>query len=228
MTDSPSFTERAREHVAATAESWSTARAALDAEPAPATATWAAAPEHSDEAIRKATGAGWDEWVARIDAGPGRAATHTEIAAWVNANSDIGGWWSQGVTVGYERITGMRLPGQRPDGTFTLSRTRTFAVAPDHLRALLEDEGSLTALLPAAQVTRTSKAGVKAPRYALEDAADAAGTSLGTLQLGFDPAPKGAKLTVTHEKLPSFGATEPWKDFWAAWLDAVGAALTDS
>lgn len=228
MTASDSFIESVRERLAASSEAWDTARAAIGAEPAPRADGWAAAPEHSDDAIRKSTGAGWDEWVARIDAGPGRTATHTEIAAWVNANSDIGGWWSQGVTVGYERITGMRLPGQMPDGTFTISRTRTFAVAPDKLRALIEDEGSLAALLPHAQVTRRSKPGVKAPRYALHTGADAPGTSLGTLQLGLDPAPKGAKLTVTHEKLPSYEATGPWKDFWAAWLAALAEALDES
>ncbi|WP_084106725.1 hypothetical protein [Demequina sp. NBRC 110056] len=211
--------------MASLAELYRAARTAEDAEPAPTAEGWAAEPEHSDAAILKATGLTWDAWVARIDSGPGRSASHTEIAAWVGANSDIGGWWSQGVTVGYERITGMRLPGQMPDGTFTVSRSRTFPASPDAVRALLEDDAARGQALPHVTATRSSKPGVKAPRFALADASD--GASLGTLQLAFDPAAKGTKVTVTHEKLPSFAATGPWKDFWAAWLAAVEETVAD-
>lgn len=188
---------------------------------------WAAQPPHSSEAIREGTGRSWSQWVELIDAGPGRGASHTDIAAWVNANSDVGSWWAQGVTVGYERITGMRLPGQMPNGTFTTARSRTLPVSPDALRRMVEDDDSRNALLPTVVATRTSKAGVKAPRFRLTDRAD--GTDLGVLQFMFDGAAAKTKLTVTHEKLPSIQAVEEWKDFWAQWLDALetrdGAAM---
>jgi hypothetical protein len=40
----------------------------------------------------------------------------------------IPGWWSQTVAVGYERIKGLRAIGQRMDGSFEASKSRTFAV----------------------------------------------------------------------------------------------------
>ena len=40
----------------------------------------------------------------------------------------VPGWWAQTVTVGYERIKGLRAVGQRRDGTFEANKSRTFAV----------------------------------------------------------------------------------------------------
>lgn len=224
MTTHESFKKRIRTRMAKTGEKYSAARRALLPQPSSADAPtgWVSQPESTDAQVRKATGRVWDEWVALIDAGPGRDATHTEIAGWLMAHTDIGGWWAQSVTVGYERITGKRLPGQMPDGTFTISRSRTIAATPDALKALIEDDESRAALLPDVVATRTSKAGVKSPRYALTDAKD--GAALGSVLFSFDPAPQGTRLTVSHEKIAAMTATEPWKEFWADWLTALGSA----
>ncbi|WP_084076896.1 hypothetical protein [Demequina sp. NBRC 110057] len=200
---------------------WTAAVAATTApEPAPAPAEhpgWVSEPETSDDTLREATGRGWDEWVAIIDAGPARGLGHTQIADWVKAETDIvSWWWAQNVTVGYERITGLRLPGQMKDGTFTVSRSRSLQSADASLT--YEDQALLEASLPQARITRTSKAGVKTPRFTLADAASAA--PLGQVTFTVDPTTKGQRLTVTHEKLPGLGACEPWKAFWSAWLAA--------
>lgn len=223
MTTQESFKKRIRTRMAKTGEKYSAARRTLLATASAAGPTrtdWASPPPHSDQAIQTGTGRTWNQWVAAIDTGPGREASHAEIAAWVEADSDVGPWWAQGVTVGYERITGKRLPGQMPDGTFTLARSRTLAVTPDALRTLVEDGHSRAALLPDVDATRTSKPGVKAPRYTLTDRAD--DTALGVVQFSFAAAtaPK-ARLTVTHEQLPSVEATDVWKDFWTQWLDVL-------
>jgi hypothetical protein len=41
------------------------------------------------------------------------------------------GWWTQAVTVAYEQHVGRRVPGQRPDGTFqtSVSRSTTLRMA---------------------------------------------------------------------------------------------------
>ncbi|MFW2513717.1 DUF4287 domain-containing protein [Demequina sp. SO4-13] len=224
MTTQESFKKRVRTRMAKTGEKYSAARRALLPPPSSANASagWVSQPESTDEQVSKATGRTWDEWVAVIDAGPGRDATHTEIAAWLNEHTDIGGWWAQGVTVGYERITGKRLPGQMPDGTFTISRSRTIATPPDALKALIEDDQSRAALLPDVVATRTSKPGVKSPRYALTDAKD--GAALGSVLFNFDRATTGTRLTVSHERIATYAATEPWKEFWAQWLTELASA----
>ena len=45
-------------------------------------------------------------------------------------------WWTQTVTVGYERIKGLRAIGQRRDGGYEANKSKTFAApAPVVFRA---------------------------------------------------------------------------------------------
>ncbi|WP_084102793.1 hypothetical protein [Demequina sp. NBRC 110051] len=180
---------------------------------------WISDPEIADTSLVEATGRGWDAWVAIIDAGPAAGKDHTAIADWVKAETDIvSWWWAQAVTVGYERITGLRLPGQMKDGTFTVSRTRTLSVDVPSAREVFEDEARLAASTLGLTLARSSKPGVKTPRFL---AADATLTPLGHVTFTADPSKSGAKLTVTHEKLPTAQAAEAWKAYWAEWISRL-------
>jgi hypothetical protein len=53
----------------------------------------------------------------------------------VNEKFRISGWWSQTVAVGYERIKGLRAIGQRRDGGFEASKSKTFNVPMTRLFA---------------------------------------------------------------------------------------------
>jgi hypothetical protein len=186
---------------------------------------WAAAPVHSDESIRQNSGHGWADWIDLIEAGPGRDAGHTAIAAWVHAEHGVPAWWAQGVTVGYERIAGLRLPGQMPDGTFSVSRTRVLALPVELLRAALLDEHSRADVFPGIDTVPRSKPAAKALRFA----ASVAGAPLGSRLVSADPVPDGRlRVGVTHDKLPGFDEGERWKAFWGAWLDAVAVAAVEA
>jgi|SRR5690625_1880203 len=176
---------------------------------------WVAAPEASDAVVTDKTGRSWDEWVALIDAGPGRGAGHTAIATWLREAHGVGAWWAQGVTVGYERITGIRLPGQMPDGTFTVSRSRTIPGDRDDLRARLLDDGARGALLAGVATTLRSAPTAKHLRFDVTE--DGAGA--GILAVATYAAKNGVKVVLTHEKLTSPEAAERWKSHWAAWLE---------
>lgn len=178
-----------------------------------------AAPDVSDERIRENTGRGWDDWVAVIDAGPSRQASHTTIAAWLVEEHGVDGWWAQGVTVGYERLTGRRLPCQMKDGTFSVSRSKTLSMGGEEFRERLHDDAARAALLPGLSSVPRSKPTTKAPKFALSDAES--GKDLGTLQFRLEPASAGAKLVVTHEKLPHPQAAEKWKQHWGDWLESL-------
>ena len=158
----------------------------------------------------------WNEWVALIDAGPGRTVGHTAIAAWVREAHDVEPWWAQGVTVGYERITGIRLPGQMPDGTFTVSRSRTLSGDIGALRAVLLDDVARADLFPGLRTTLRSKPTAKQLRFGVADGVS--GEAAGILAIAADPLASGVKLVVTHEKLPSIEAADGWKAFWGDWL----------
>lgn len=73
--------------------------------------------------VLAATGRTPDDWYVVIDAADGRTIGHTAIAAWL-VEQGVDPWWAQGVTIGYEQSRGLRIPGQRSDGTFAVSASR--------------------------------------------------------------------------------------------------------
>jgi len=75
------------------------------------------------ERVAAATGQAPDEWYALLDAADGRSIGHTAIAANL-VTLGVDPWWAQGVAIGYEQSRGLRIPGQRSDGTFAVSASR--------------------------------------------------------------------------------------------------------
>lgn len=181
-----------------------------------------AEPDVADERVREATGRGWDEWVRLIDAWDGRDAGHTAIAAWVGEEFDVEGWWAQCVTVGYERLSGRRLPGQRADGTYTVQRNKTVEFTREHVRSLLLDAGAGERLFPGLVATPRSKPTAKQQRYALVPKGEAT-SSLGLLGVTADPPEERCRVNVTHDKLPTPAAVEAWREYWARWVEALAA-----
>ena len=128
-----------------TGESYTAARATLlakkarrsarreDVSPAPAPPP-AAAPDYaalagmSDATVEAKTGCTWERWVAALDYQGAAEWSHGEIAAHVHEKYGIPGWWAQTVTVGYERIRGLRDKGQRRDGSYEANKSRTYPV----------------------------------------------------------------------------------------------------
>lgn len=82
----------------------------------------------SDEAIKAKTGCPWVRWVGVLDYHRADTLPHREIAALVSKKFKIEGWWAQAVTVGYERIKGLRARGQRRDGSYEANKSRTYNV----------------------------------------------------------------------------------------------------
>jgi hypothetical protein len=214
MTQQESFKRRIRERMAKTGERYAAARRAL-VQPvvAPGGRVWVSQPEVNDESIRAATGRGWDEWCDLIDAWPGHNDGHTAIAKFVDEELGLGGWWGQGVAVGYERITGLRLPHQMADGTFTASKSRTTDLDIGALRELLLDTDARADLFPGVITELRSKPTAKVLRIVV-------GPGIAAFYL--DPAKDGrTKVTIAHEKLPTFELVEEWKFYWSDWLDAI-------
>jgi len=62
----------------------------------------------SDASIKARTGCTWERWATALDYVHANTWPHREIAAYVVEKYKISGWWAQTVTVGYERIKGLR------------------------------------------------------------------------------------------------------------------------
>ena len=135
------FKRLVRGRMQKTGESYTTARAHLLTQK-PAAAAAVAAPAaarpaavdyaklggRSDAIIKERTGCTWERWVKALDYAQAYTWTHREIAQHVHEKYEVPGWWAQAVTVGYERIKGLRAVGQRRDGSFEANKSRTFAV----------------------------------------------------------------------------------------------------
>jgi uncharacterized protein YndB with AHSA1/START domain len=83
-----------------------------------------AEPGMAEASLVKGTGHGWDHWFRLLDDWGAATQTHTEIARYVSGELGVGSWWSQTVTVGYERARGMRAVHERPEG-FEVSVSKT-------------------------------------------------------------------------------------------------------
>lgn len=171
-------------------------------------------PETSDDAVRAATGRGWDEWRSLLDAELPARADHAAIAAHVEREYGVPGWWAQSVTVGYERMTGRRVRNQRTDGSFAANASRTLMIDAEVLRERLLDDVSRRGLFPdEGDVELRSRPGSKAVRL---------GMVQGVAVLSIAATSDGrTKVTVQHDRLPSADSVTHWKAFWADWLDQL-------
>jgi len=83
----------------------------------------------ADAAIKAKTGCTWERWTKALDYAGAHEWPHREIAEYVHKKFKVGDWWAQTVTVGYERIKGLRAIGQRRDGSFEAAKSKTFGVS---------------------------------------------------------------------------------------------------
>jgi len=95
---------------------------------APARTGYAELAGMSDAVISEKTGRGWEEWARVLDGHAADQMEHSDIAKLVSGTYNVRPWWTQAVTVGYERIKGLRALGQRRNGSFEASKSRTFNV----------------------------------------------------------------------------------------------------
>lgn len=196
-----------------TGAKYNAARRSLFEQAGRPTSDWVSQPDVSDDAIREATGKGWHAWREILDAWPGDVKDHGAIASYLQSEHGIDGWWAQSVTVGYERITGLRLPYQRPDGTFTAGKSKTVATDADELRSMLRDDESRSHLFPGFETELRSRPSSQDPRVRIGP-----GVALFSLDQQSDGR---VKVTVTHERLPDLEDVDRWKAYWSDWLDAV-------
>jgi hypothetical protein len=213
MTERKSLKKRVRARMEKTGERYTTARMHVAREPEEA-----ARPQLPDETVRAATGRGWDEWRALLDEWGAADRTHTEIARHLREEHGVSGWWAQGVTVGYERLTGRRAAHQMRDG-FAVSASKTFPVAAERLHAAFVDPDERRAWLEDGTLTVRTEREPRSARFDWED---------GATRVLVDVTAKGpakATATVTHERLPDADEAEAAKLAWRARLARLAEHL---
>jgi uncharacterized protein YndB with AHSA1/START domain len=217
MTRQRSFKRLVRGRMEKTGESYTAARASLLAAEEPK-ASQGPALTMSDEAIRRRTGRGWEEWFDVLDEWGAAERPHKEIARWLCEEHEVDGWDAQSVTVSYERARGLRAVGEHADG-FAISASRTVAVPVEQLYEALVDESVRERWLPAGELRERTASRPKSARF------DWGGGETRVI-VGFT-AKGEAKSTVAlqHERLANGDEAERMKAFWRERLAALKAQL---
>lgn len=177
--------------------------------------TWPALAGISDEAVSKKTGKSWADWVHWLDSENATSLSHPEIAKLIRARfPDISGWWSQGITVAYERIRGLREVGQRRDTkTFDANKSKTFHVHVSRLYAAFSRKRERSKWL-------TVEVSVRSPRKDKSMRLDwADGTKV---TIGFwDKGAEKSSVSLQHSGHATKKKADAAKAFWHERLHAL-------
>jgi hypothetical protein len=172
----------------------------------------------SDEVVRANTGCDWSRWVKALDHAKAYEWSHREIARYVHEKYKVPGWWTQTVTVGYERIKGLRAIGQRRDGAYEVNKSRTYPVPLARLYRAFSDKRNRVKWLPGVDLTVRTATRDKSMRITWPD-----DTSVVVFFLS-----KGngkSSVQVQHGKLPAKAAADQVKAFWRERLGVLAEML---
>ena len=175
----------------------------------------------SDAVIKEKTGCTWERWVEALDYHGAAEMSHRDIAKLVSEKYKIGSWWTQTVTVGYERIKGLRARGQQRDGTYGATKSRTFNVpVSDAVRRVDGRRARATAGSTARSVRVRTATAPKSMRLDWTDGS--------IIAVGFTSKGKAkSAVALEHSKLPDRDAANRVKEEWSDRLDALGKVLVE-
>ncbi|HET7699115.1 MAG TPA: hypothetical protein VFK57_25575 [Vicinamibacterales bacterium] len=185
----------------------------------------------SDAKVREKTGRGLDHWFSVLDrfGGPGKG--HTALARHLYDDHAVPGWYSQGITVAYERARGVRAANQRCDGEYEVSVSKVvnarvadvveaLAVARRRKRWGAGVDAALLQALSAALDGKDGKGFVVRPdglgrfRYKWDKT---------TVQLYLIPKTGKVSVVATNSRLADAAMVEARRRTWRAALERLAA-----
>ena len=173
----------------------------------------------SDAKVKEHTGCDWAKWVYALDRKKAYELTHTELAKLIQEKYKTPDWWTQTVAVGYERIKGLRVKGQRRDGSYSANKSRTFNVPVERLFEAWTDTRTRNEWLGDKNVKIRKATPSKSIRLQQDDAIIA-------VMFTRRGAAKSA-VAIDEGKLPSKEAAEAVKQYWSDRLDDLQVLLSD-
>jgi uncharacterized protein YndB with AHSA1/START domain len=203
-----------------TGEAYTTARAhLLRNRPQPTAApTFEQLAGIKNATIKAKTGCDWERWVHALDHAGAREWSHRAIAEHVRHRYETPMWWTQAVTVGYERIRGLRAVGQRRSGEFEAGKSKTFAVPVARVYRAFRDARLRRRWLGDVALTIRRATPNKTMRVTWTDAT--------SVEVYF--VPKGdrkCQVAVQHVRLPDRESADRMKAYWGERLTQLERVL---
>ena len=206
-----------RSRMEKTGESYTAARLQVLKKKSEPKQDYAAVGGMSDVAVEKRTGRKWAGWVKILDDAGAAAMEHRQITA-ILAQHGVPGWWTQMVSVGYERIRGLRAIGQRRNGSWEVNKSKTFSVPLDVLFEAFNEPRKRKKWLDA-EVTVRKATAPKSMRIIWAD-----GT---TVELWFTAKGEAKSVvSVQHTKLTSKDQADRLRVYWTERLHALAEVLS--
>lgn len=172
----------------------------------------------SDRVVRAKTGRPWEEWVRLLDARGARSMIHGDIAEYLNEEHGVPGWWAQMVTVGYERIRGLRDIGQRRSGEYEASKSKTLPVPLRTLFRAFTIARTRGKWLPGVKWTVRTTIPDKSIRVTWEDE-----TSVEVYFMA--KSPEKSQVAIQHRKLGTRAQVVKTKAYWGERLEELARLL---
>ena len=174
-----------------------------------------------DAALRAATGKGWSEWVSLLDASGAAAGSfdHRRMLDLVMQSlPESAGWWGQMISVGYERVRGLREKHETCAGDFQSTLSRTFPAPLFAAFAAWADKGLRQHWLDAPGLDFTKLNMGKNIRARWPDGS--------RLDIRFNASgPDKCQIVVDTMKLADAEAVHKAKAFWQAQFERLQAYL---
>jgi uncharacterized protein YndB with AHSA1/START domain len=167
------------------------------------------------EAVARATGRAWEEWLKVLDKAGAKHMAHKDIAVMLSRKFNVPDWWSQMVTVGYEQARGLRVKHQKASG-FAANASKTVAASVDRLYGAWIDPALRARWLEAPIEIRRSTDG-KSIRITW--ATGGTNVDVGFIAKG----PAKSVVQVEHGKLQDTAAVMKQKAFWGDALNRLKA-----
>lgn len=184
--------------------------------------------------VLERTGHDLDHWFGVLDRFGAVEKGHTATARHLHKDLGVDGWYSQGITVAYERARGLRAVNQRADGVLEVSASKVVAGSPADVAAAISRPRRRAAWIPAADpaLAAALAAALTSPAskgFVLR--ADGLGRyryrwGATAVQIYAQAKPGGKTIvTVAHSKLPDAATLEVRRAQWRAALSALAAYL---
>jgi len=183
------------------------------------TRTHPAAPGISDTAVKARTGKDWAAWFATLDRAGAAQLPHREIAQILARRHRVPGWWSQMVSVEYERSRGLRARHQTASG-YSVAISRTLQTRLPQLYAVTTKAGERRKWFPAGAFEPSSRTRNKYFRGRWKQGA--------RLEIGFYARQPGkSQIAVQVSRLAKKSDVEPVRRSWRAALARLQNLLED-
>ena len=174
-------------------------------------------PSMSGATVKAKTGKDWAGWFRALDKAGAKRLEHKAIAAILSERHRVPGWWSQMVTVEYERARGLRAPHETASG-FSVSISKTVATSLAELYEVTASPAKRRKWFPRGAFEPSSQTRNKYLRGSWNRTA--------RLEVGFyAKGPGKAQIAVGVNKLAKPGDVEVQRSAWRKALDRLATMV---